>query len=148
MPYPTVIPPTWHTLTNVDLEARTAVCSICGPTPVNVRPRAGTDRLRVQCQTSRRRERSGASSHHRGGVRSDAERAAALAAQGGRCAICGTPEPGAPWWSDDHDHATGKARGMLCRSCNQILGRVRDDASRLRRMAEYLEVHTRGQVWG
>ena len=41
-------------------------------------------------------------------------RAALHALQGGRCAVCG--EGGA--LCVDHDHATGLARGLLCRSCN------------------------------
>ena len=34
--------------------------------------------------------------------------------QGGRCAVCGDPQK----LVVDHDHATGLARGLLCRSCN------------------------------
>ena len=39
----------------------------------------------------------------------------------------------------DHCHSTGKFRGWLCRSCNQNLGRFRDNAEGLRAALEYLE---------
>lgn len=65
-----------------------------------------------------------------------------LAEQGGRCGICpavtatrAEARPGYPYppttWALDHDHATGFIRGVLCRSCNTLLGRHRDDAAAL-----------------
>lgn len=47
------------------------------------------------------------------------------AAHAGRCAICGkTPEK----LHIDHDHQTGRVRGLLCPRCNKALGFVEDDA--------------------
>ena len=43
-----------------------------------------------------------------------------LAAQGGVCAICGSP-PKTRRLHVDHDHATGKVRGLLCHRCNRAL---------------------------
>lgn len=44
-------------------------------------------------------------------------------AQGGKCALC---LQDISWEGReraiDHDHATGKVRGILCRGCNQMLG--------------------------
>ena len=50
--------------------------------------------------------------------------AAMLAAQGGGCKICGTNVPGgnAGSFRVDHDHKTGKVRGLLCHRCNVSLG--------------------------
>jgi hypothetical protein len=42
-------------------------------------------------------------------------------------------------WHTDHDHSTGKFRGVLCRDCNWMLGKAKDSSSILRKGAEYLE---------
>lgn len=52
---------------------------------------------------------------------------ALLAAQGGGCAICGNP--GAD--NVDHDHVTGRVRGILCFTCNVAIGLVGEDEERL-----------------
>ena len=40
-----------------------------------------------------------------------------LARQGGVCGVCGKA-PVKNWLSVDHDHETGKVRGLLCMNCN------------------------------
>ena len=60
---------------------------------------------------------------------------AMLDAQDGVCAICQT----APAAHVDHDHETGKVRGMLCFRCNAALGQLGDDPLVVRRAARYLE---------
>ena len=59
-------------------------------------------------------------------------------AQGDRCAICRSPETDGWDLAVDHDHMTGKVRGLLCRRCNAGLGLLRDDEQLLRRAADYL----------
>ena len=48
-----------------------------------------------------------------------------LGAQGGRCAICreegSVLRDGSTRLAVDHDHATGRVRGILCLSCNQAI---------------------------
>ena len=56
--------------------------------------------------------------------------------QGGKCAICRQEDT--KRLAIDHDHATGKVRGLLCRKCNLSLGLMGDDAVRLARAALYL----------
>jgi hypothetical protein len=51
---------------------------------------------------------------------SDEEYAALLEAQHGGCAICGNP-PKTRRLSVDHNHRTGKVRGLLCFRCNRAL---------------------------
>lgn len=67
-----------------------------------------------------------------------------FALQGGVCAICGQPETEilrgkVRRLAADHDHLSGKARGLLCHHCNLGLGRFRDDPSLLLAAIQYLE---------
>jgi hypothetical protein len=62
--------------------------------------------------------------------------AALIEAQAGTCAICDGPPQ-----HIDHDHATGKVRGVLCGPCNMGLGQFQDDPARLRTAATYLDRH-------
>jgi hypothetical protein len=59
---------------------------------------------------------------------------ALLASQGGGCAICGKPDVD----HVDHDHVTGRVRGILCFRCNVALGQLDDDEDRARAAANYL----------
>lgn len=74
-----------------------------------------------------------------------AERDALFAAQGFACAICGseTPKNKNDRWHTDHDHKTGKVRGVLCGPCNHALGHAYDDPSTLDLMAQYVRHHAR-----
>ena len=66
-----------------------------------------------------------------------------LTEQGGRCAICQSPETGTrnKVWSVDHCHATNRVRGLLCHRCNMGLGYFKDSPDRLRAAAAYLEAN-------
>lgn len=62
--------------------------------------------------------------------------------QKGKCAVCSTTEPrGMGRFHVDHDHATGKLRGLLCTNCNVALGQAKDDPKILRALASYVEKH-------
>jgi hypothetical protein len=62
------------------------------------------------------------------------EKLASLKATTHECVICGSVEP----LVVDHDHVTGKVRGMLCGHCNRGLGHFRDDPQLLEFAAQYL----------
>lgn len=56
-----------------------------------------------------------------------------------RCMICGQ-EPNGKGLEPEHDHESGKVRGMVCYRCNTILGWAKDDPEILERAAEYLRL--------
>jgi len=60
-----------------------------------------------------------------------AEHAALVEAQGGTCAMCHQACTTGRQLAVDHDHRTGRVRGLLCNPCNRALGtyeRVREAA--------------------
>jgi hypothetical protein len=64
----------------------------------------------------------------------------------GKCAICsceihldGTLD--AKRAVIDHNHKTGKVRGMLCNLCNQGIGRFKDNTKLIQNAINYLEKH-------
>jgi hypothetical protein len=67
--------------------------------------------------------------------------------QDGLCAICGKQETKknittgetVPL-SVDHDHVSGKIRGLLCNHCNHAIGNLKDNPELLRKAADYLEL--------
>lgn len=67
--------------------------------------------------------------------------------QRGLCAICGQPETACYKYQGsvvvqrlavDHNHETGKIRGLLCGRCNAGIGFFQDDAEKMRAACEYL----------
>jgi len=57
-------------------------------------------------------------------------------AQGGVCKICGQAEKKRRL-AVDHDHETGKIRGLLCTNCNMGLGHFKDNPKLLDLAAQY-----------
>lgn len=62
---------------------------------------------------------------------------AMLDAQGGACAVCRS-HPEHRDLCVDHDHDTGKVRGLLCDLCNRMLGQAGDNPALLEAGASYL----------
>lgn len=63
--------------------------------------------------------------------------------QNGVCAICGQSESvinvyGLPRLSIDHNHKTGKVRGLLCNNCNALLGFSKESILILQSTINYL----------
>jgi hypothetical protein len=66
-----------------------------------------------------------------------------MVSHGNRCAICGNEETvsnqyGKISLSIDHNHETGKVRGLLCCNCNRALGLFRDSKDLLTKAIKYL----------
>ena len=65
-----------------------------------------------------------------------------LTKQNNRCAICGEPlDLQNPHRVHiDHDHNTGKVRGILCNKCNMAIGLFRHNPEYTNNATKYLEV--------
>src|SRR3989442_7637556 len=75
----------------------------------------------------------------------DARYAEMVRAKGGGCAICGNP-PKTRRLHVDHDHRTGKIRGLLCHRCNRALPNW-ISGPWLWRALQYLSAHGTGKAW-
>lgn len=61
-----------------------------------------------------------------------------LEAQHGVCRLCEQSCSDGKRLAVDHDHDTGRIRGLLCRRCNTGIGMLRHDVAILERAQEYL----------
>jgi len=59
--------------------------------------------------------------------------------QDGGCAICGKKEWSIKPPQIDHNHKTGKVRGILCYKCNIACGLLDEDVERVQGLLEYLK---------
>lgn len=60
--------------------------------------------------------------------------------QKGCCAICNKSEKDMKIaMSIDHNHITGKVRGLLCINCNTALGQLKEDKQIMNNMIKYVE---------
>lgn len=109
----------------------------CGAEPAN-----GTGKvpLCVECKkASKRRTRRSADLRRAYGI-TLARYEEMLVSQNGKCAVCGTNDPGRghPSFCVDHNHATGVVRGLLCHRCNAAIGLLGDDPQTILMAAKYL----------
>jgi hypothetical protein len=78
---------------------------------------------------------------HRYGITTD-DYDTMLVEQNGVCAICKVNTAGGRGSESklavDHDHTTGKVRGLLCGMCNQGIGMFKDDVFLLEKAINYL----------
>ena len=145
--YPATISTARHSLSDVDTEGKTAICSVCGPTKIRVRK----SRKSHECMTVRRRTPSSPPARRKAWLKqkyglTPEEYDALLQIQDNACAICRTTDVGARSWHVDHDHACcpgrkscGKCvRGVLCNLCNAGLGYFRDSTESMERAIGYL----------
>ena len=66
---------------------------------------------------------------------------ALFAEQDEKCAVCGDGFEDSERRALDHDHESGKVRGILHYRCNMAIGVFKDSPELCRKAAEYLEKH-------
>ncbi len=67
-----------------------------------------------------------------------------LESQNGKCAICGkeNAHKRTKYLFVDHNHNTGKVRGLLCQKCNSLIGYSDENVNNLNMAIEYLKKYT------
>ena len=69
-----------------------------------------------------------------------------LKEQGGKCKICGAiSSVNGHRLAIDHDHTTGKIRGLLCKACNAAIGYLGDNPVLAEKAAIYLREYEKTQ---
>jgi hypothetical protein len=58
--------------------------------------------------------------------------------QGGVCFLCKRTQRDKSFLRTDHCHLRKSVRGLLCNTCNRVLGLISDDISLLEKMIEYI----------
>jgi len=61
--------------------------------------------------------------------------------QHGKCAVCEDLLVAGRKTGIDHDHITGRIRGLLCINCNALLGHAKDSTDILQKAINYLRVN-------
>lgn len=65
-----------------------------------------------------------------------------LATQHNRCAICATAFEARKQAHVDHDHQTGRVRGLLCTRCNMGIGYFKENVDTLLSAVDYISRHS------
>lgn len=102
-----------HTMSKKDMSNLKGTCIWCGPVDLDTNGR---------CSGSKRSKDHGLTLSYAKYLRS-----------GKSCEVCDHPSEVV-----DHDHTTGKIRGVLCGHCNLGLGHFEDNPDMLKAAAEYL----------
>lgn len=66
-----------------------------------------------------------------------------IVVQQNRCGICGGYQRNEKSLAVDHNHTTGKIRGLLCDDCNFGIGFLKDNEQILRNAIDYLRLGSR-----
>jgi hypothetical protein len=134
-----------HIMSDVDPEALTGVCANCGPVFVYYIKHLNRYQCRVKRNEDKKsydvtRVRAGFTEQNRArkyGLTSE-EFDKMMTKQDNSCAICFKQFDLKVRPCVDHCHATGKVRGLLCRSCNLGIGHLGDDPARVLKAHQYL----------
>ena len=145
-----------HDLSEIDEDAGTGVCVICGPVKTYVRKFlvGGRHYVYTKCSTpireaARARYHANVDGYRHArflreyGITLE-QYEAMLEQQGGVCARC-KQAPGEIRLAVDHAHDTGVVRGLLCGACNTYLGRLEANLSSLDADLRYLSAEVLAQ---
>jgi hypothetical protein len=132
-------------------------CSKCKvPKPLNEfhkrkSSKDGYDHHCKICGNSRHREKYSTDSEYRSRKKhsyirtvyklTEAEHSKLISKHNGKCGICDTDFKSKRTTYIDHDHATGKVRGLLCPKCNILLGASMDNIKILQSAISYLKAN-------
>jgi hypothetical protein len=125
-----------HRLSSIDKSSMTAQCSVCGPVSIK-KKKNGKGKIGYGCKPANDRYRNGRwkTMFVIGMTVEDIQREVNIVQ--GNCSIC--EKDLNDKFAIDHDHKTGKFRGILCNSCNVGLGHFRDDVKILNKAIAYLK---------
>lgn len=128
-----------------EFYAKQSYCKPCSGLRTKAWRAANPDRHKANKKRQRKREAPNPEATRRKNLRSKygispEQYDALLAEQGGGCACCGKTSAGGRHgrFHVDHDHKTGKIRGLLCHSCNVGIGALGDTIVGIERAARYL----------
>ena len=126
-------------------EYRRSICKRCALALSKAWRKANPDQSEVH------RKRAHARNNHRGHLKANfgltpEEFERLHATSDGICPICKKPEQRKRRLSLDHDHATGRLRGLICWKCNLLLGHVNDSPELLEAAAKYLRLADLGVI--
>lgn len=135
-----------HFISNVNESTSMADCVVCG-VGVSVAYRRKRDKYVWQCvlkERSKARGRGRFAYTYGEGMTIDKATAEIeyekmYSKYNGLCAICKAPPPAFRRLALEHCHTTGKIRGILCTSCNLVLGHAKDSTQTLKAAIAYLD---------
>lgn len=120
-------------------------CGLTKPPSEFVKSRATKSGLHTNCKPCHIDQVKASKEKHHGSERQfllrhrygadDAQVAWLVLQQDGRCAVCNRKSPR----HLDHDHRSGRVRGVLCFNCNGALGKIGDRIDVLSNAVDYLE---------
>jgi len=146
-----------HLLSEMDVELLTALCAVCGPTTLV--PERRNERKRWKCATVAVRDRTKEYARTKDrrlqrlevkyGLLPD-QLENIIIKQKGKCMICKKLRPwgGREGLVVDHDHTTGRFRGLLCGHCNSGIGMFHDNPATLQAAIRYLRETAQERIPG
>src|SRR5579872_2867885 len=135
----------YHQLKEIDEKNRSAICVVCGFAKIHIRKKYKSGKIKWECngKTAQRNKKRSIRIFQFSKTKriclpvGTYERL--FEQQGGKCGICGRTENYPfPRFFFDHDHLTGKIRGLLCNLCNTKMG-VLDNKEWIEKALKFLE---------